>query len=106
MNKETFGINLLRFPFLLIMVTVYLFIGLFYKVWHPTWMLLIPVPFYYHYALSRVYPQFKKTLFILPLLTLVTSVYVFIGMSYSLWHPTWMIYLLTVLVIWFILIKK
>jgi len=41
---------LLSFPYPLVVVIVYLFIGFLLDLWHPGWVLFLTIPFYYWIA--------------------------------------------------------
>ncbi|MCL2757443.1 MAG: helix-turn-helix transcriptional regulator [Coriobacteriia bacterium] len=41
---------LLSFPYPLVVVITYLFIGFFFDLWHPGWVLFLTIPFYYWIA--------------------------------------------------------
>ena len=38
---------LVSFPYPLVVVVVYLFLGFFLNLWHPAWILFLTIPFYY-----------------------------------------------------------
>lgn len=105
-KKQKQGRLLLKFPLLIILTVIYLVLGFTYRTWHPSWIMFTIAPFYYHYAFSLAYPKYKKYLLGVILLTVATFIYIFIGLQYKIWHPTWIIYLITVSIIWFIYVFK
>lgn len=93
-DSQTYGRKLLRFPLLFLGVTLYLVMGFVYKLWHPAWVILIAIPFYYQYALSLTYPRHKKKFVLICALTAAVTFHLSLGFTQSLWHPTWLIYLI------------
>lgn len=46
-----------QFPIAMIAILVYTAIGIFYNIWHPTWLLFLTIPLYY--SLIRYFRQKK-----------------------------------------------
>lgn len=78
-----------KFPLMAIAILVFLYIGIFQQIWHPTWLIFLCVP-----LIESVYKVFKKKSikeFLYPLLCLI--VFLYSGFMYSLWHPMWACFL-------------
>jgi len=59
--------RLLKFPFALIVLAVYVVLNLIIHMWHPLWIMFLFLPIYYHYA-GACYTKTKKGyLFALPI---------------------------------------
>lgn len=97
--REGLGKKLLRQPVLLILVTVFLSIGFYTNVWHPTWLILLAIPLYYYVAVKMILPD-NKFVRAIPLFLIISLIYVAIGMFYRIWHPTWLIFPVGVIVFW------
>lgn len=44
---------LLKFPYPILVVMAFLFIGFFFGWWHPGWMIFLTIPLYYWYAATQ-----------------------------------------------------
>lgn len=44
--------KLLKFPFPVFIVALYIFLGFAAHLWHPMWMLFLLIPAYYHFAIA------------------------------------------------------
>lgn len=91
--------KLLAFPFPLVIVITYIFIGVLSHVWHPTWLIFLLIPAYYEIVAklddkkkdeSSAYEILKA----IPITSIVIIVYLAIGFILRLWHPTWLLFLL------------
>lgn len=100
------GKKLLKFPFLIVNTTVFLSISFYIKLWHPTWMINILTLVYYSYAISLTNDCLqawkKSALYWLSF----TSLYLFLGLTYNIWHPTWLLFSVPIVMQWFIIISK
>lgn len=91
--------KLLAFPFPLVIVIAYVFIGVLSHVWHPTWLIFLLIPAYYE-IVSKLDDKKKdessayEILKAIPLTSIVIIVYLAIGFILRLWHPTWLLFLL------------
>lgn len=92
--------KLLQFPFPLVVAIIYIFIGVLSHKWHPYWLIFLLIPAYYE-IVSRmsdfsdneeksIYESLKKV----PITSIVILVYLIIGFTIHLWHPTWLLFLL------------
>lgn len=94
------GVNLLLFPYPVLVTLLYLLMGLFMDLWHPAWLLFMTVPMYYtaidggHINLNRI-----------PYPLLVTTLYLVTGFAFDWWHPGWILFM-TIPVYYTLLGKK
>ena len=91
-NKPA-GFNWYAFPYPVLVVILYLAIGFWRDIWHPTWLLFLTIPvFYMAIAMSKA-KGFKNKANIFPYPILCVIFYLAVGLDYDLWHPAWMIFL-------------
>ena len=73
----------------IIITFAYVLIGIFFGVWHPTWLMFLTIPCYYMFV------EFRHTndwnVFPYPILCVI--LYLAVGFDYGLWHPLWVIFL-------------
>ena len=80
--------NYYVFPYPILMVGLYLLLGFFLNMWHPTWLIFLTIPMYYtaidkdHFDLNRI-----------PYPLLVVPIYLILGFAWGAWHPSWLIFL-------------
>ena len=88
-NEKDHAIEKARFPIAMIAVLVYVTIGVFYHIWHPTWIvfLLIPLCSVMTSAIQR------KDWKLLPYPIAIAATYLTIGFLYGAWHPAWLLLL-------------
>jgi len=77
------------FPIIMLSIIVFLSIGIFYNIWHPTWLIFLLIP------LSRGLKTAwqRKSWSLLPYPIMVTTLYLILGFSYNIWHPAWILFL-------------
>lgn len=77
--------RLLKFPFALIVLAVYVVLNLIIHMWHPLWIMFLFIPIYYHYA-GACYTKTKKGyLFALPIPEIVLLAYLVLSFATGLW---------------------
>jgi len=75
--------------FAVIVAIVYVLAGVFFGLWHPTWMLFLAIPCYYmlvEFSKSKDWNTFPY-----PILCVIC--YLLAGFDYGWWHPMWIIFL-------------
>ena len=77
------------FPFPMIVVSAFLFLGFVFSLWHIAWLVFLTIPLYYSFIDAVI--KKKVSHFAFPVL--VVAAYLFIGMVYRIWHPTWIMFL-------------
>lgn len=77
------------FPIMMLSIIVFLSIGIFYNIWHPTWLIFLLIP------LSRGLKTAwqRKSWSSLPYPIMITTLYLILGFSYNIWHPAWILFL-------------
>ncbi len=98
--------NMLKFPYIIIAAIVYIIIGYAFKVWHPTWLIFLTIPAYYLTAPAFFAPTKKKILMRLPAYYYIIMLYIFLGILFSLWSKTWILFLFIPVYYWVISIIK
>ena len=81
----------------LICLIIYLFIGFYYEIWHPTWVIFFLIP------AMPILLGLKKIIFSYPLFCVIG--YVILGAVFDMWHPGWLIFL-TIPVVWILFPAK
>lgn len=94
--------SLLKFPFPLVVVIVYLIFGFAGKIWHPSWLVFLLIPIYYHLAGALEIRNKKARLLAMPVPEVILLVYLLLGFLGGLWNPSWVIFLLIPLYYWIV----
>lgn len=96
------GSALLKFPFPIFVVLLYLAIGYFLHAWHPGWLVFLLIPIYYQLAAALTVRKPKARLLTMPVPEIVLLIYLFLGAVCRIWHPTWVLFLLIPLYYWLV----
>ena len=91
-----------KFPFPLLVVILYLALGFIGNLWHPTWLLGLLIPIYYHLAGALKVQKPKARLLAMPVPEAVLLLYLLLGFLLHLWHPAWLLFLLIPLYYWLV----
>ena len=91
--SEQRKLNWQAFPIALIVVAIYLVIGFVGHIWHPSWLIFFAIPLY-HWTVDICVNKRVKGLptFLAVLVSLV--IFLALGFTMQLWHPTWLVFLL------------
>ena len=100
------GKLLMRFPFFLAVIIIFLILGFSLSLWHPMWVIFFSIPTYYLTAFALKAPTKRKLLIRLPVYLYIVSLYIILGFTLNLWHPYWLIFLTLPFYYWFVLSKK
>lgn len=78
-----------KLPMPALVVILYFFMGAFFQLWHPTWMLFLLIPLWYSFlgAVKNRNPH----IFAYPVLA--TLLFLAAGFFFGAWHPAWVIFL-------------
>lgn len=87
-TKEDF-ISKPTFPFGIIIVMAYLFIGIFYNMWHPWWLLIFLIPIFESCIKAIKQRDISK----IEYPVIVAVIFFCAGFEYDLWHPMWAVFL-------------
>lgn len=101
-DLRALGKTLLKIPYFLIAIIVFLIIGFSSKLWHPAWMLILTIPAYYLTAWGFCAKTKKGMLLKLPVYLYVIILFLLMGFTASLWHPMWILFLLIPAYYWFV----
>ena len=78
-----------RFPIAMIAILVYAAIGLFYNIWHPTWLVFLLIPISGGIISAIQQKDWKP----FPYPTLIATIFLTLGFLYNVWHPAWVLFL-------------
>ncbi len=91
-----------KFPFPLLVVILYLALGFIGHLWHPTWLVGLLIPIYYHLAGALKIRKPRARLLAMPVPEAVLLLYLLLGFLLHLWHPGWLLFLLIPLYYWLV----
>lgn len=92
--------RLLKFPFALIVLAVYVVLNLIIHMWHPLWIMFLFLPIYYHYV-GACYTKTKKGyLFALPIPEIVLLAYLVLSFATGLWGAMAVLFLTIPIYYW------
>lgn len=97
---DELGKALLKFPFALIVVAIYVVFNIVFHSWHPGWIMFILVPIYYHLAGACFAKSKKGFLFALPIPEIVILAYLALGFIKGLWLPALILFIVVPLFYW------
>lgn len=100
------GKKLLKFPYFLVALIVFIVLGFATHKWHPSWMLFLTIPTYYITAWAFTAKTKKRMLLMLPVYLYVVILYLLMGFTAALWHPMWILFLLIPAYYWFVSVNK
>lgn len=87
--REKWGHKHHHFPVALIAILIYVSIGVFYNIWHPTWLIFFLIPISSGIISAFRHNSWKR----LPYPFLITTIYFGLGFLYNAWHPAWILFL-------------
>lgn len=90
------------FPFPLIIVAAYIFVGAVLDLWHPAWIMFLLIPCYYMIAAALRAKSRKAFFLIQPVPIVVVILFLMIGFGLHIWHPTWILFLIIPAYYWFV----
>ena len=101
-NRRNTARLMFIFPFPLLIVAAYIFVGTVMHLWHPTWIMFLLIPCYYMIAAALRARSQKAFLFIMPVPIVIVMLFLLIGFGLHIWHPTWILFLLIPVYYWFV----
>lgn len=84
--------KLLKFPLPILFIALYIFIGIAMKIWHPTWLLFLLIPAYYHLALATRAKTMRGFLLALPVPEITVMLFLMLGFALSAWKYAWILF--------------
>lgn len=88
-QKPDGRLDLVKFPYPVVVTLVYLLIGFLFNLWHPGWLLFMTIPVYY----TAISPKGGFDLNRVPYPLLVSILYLVAGFAVNFWHPGWLVFL-------------
>ncbi len=104
--KVKLGKSLMKFPFAFLVVGAYVLLNLITHLWHPTWLMFLLIPIYYHYAGSCFTKTQKGHLFALPVPEIVIAVYLLLGFFANLWAQGAVVFIIIPVYYWAVAFYK
>lgn len=92
--------KMLKIPAALIIPIAYLLIGKLLHIWHPTWLMFFFIPIYYQLAEAVGTTSKKAFLLNLPIVPIIVSAYITLGLFLHLWGDAWLLFLLIPVYYW------
>lgn len=100
------GKALFKFPFPLVLVAIYVGMNLFVHLWHPSWIIFLLLPIYYHFAGACCAKSKKGFLFALPVPEVIILLYLSLGFSFSVWGQGALLFIIIPIYYWVVAFYK
>lgn len=100
--------KLLKFPFPLVVTAVYVLLGIACHIWHPTWLMFLLIPAYYHIAIGFRAKTKKGLLLGIPVFEAALILFLNLGLSFDAWKWAWILFIIAIGYYWGIIfyVKK
>lgn len=98
--------SLLKFPMPLIVAIIYVVINLMHSMWHPSWIIFVLIPIYYHLALAFLAKTKKGLLLALPVPEIAILIYLSLGFISGLWAKGTIVFIIIPLYYWSVAFYK
>ncbi len=85
--------GLLKFPMFIVIPVVYIILGMFFKLWHPAWLMFLAIPLYYQLCHAFGAKNQKSFLLRLPIVPGILLVFLCSGFFLGLWKYAWILFL-------------
>lgn len=95
------GKSLFKFPFPVVVAIVYVVLGMTVG-WHPTWLVFLLIPIYYHFAGACMTKSQKAFMMAQPVPEVIITVFLVLGVCAKLWHPAWVLFLIIPVYYWLV----
>lgn len=92
--------KLLFFPFPLLVVVIYILLGFSLHLWHPSWLIFISIPAYYHFAIATRATTKKGLLLGLPVIEAAVLLFLVLGLFLNAWKWAWILFILAIFYYW------
>lgn len=92
--------KLLLFPFPLLVTVIYIFQGFTLHIWHPTWLIFLTIPAYYHFAIAARASTKKGLLLGMPVIEAAVFVFLVLGLFMNAWKWAWVLFILAIFYYW------
>lgn len=94
--------KLLKFPFPLVIVALYILCGVAFSLWHPMWLLFLLIPAYYHFAIGMRAKTKKGLLFAIPVFEAALILFLILGFTINLWSIAWILFVVAICYYWLV----
>ena len=94
--------KLLKFPFPLVIIALYVLCGLTLNLWHPVWLIFLLIPAYYHFAVGMKAKTKKGVLFALPVFEAALMLFLILGLTLNLWSIAWILFIAAICYYWMV----
>ncbi len=95
--------KLLKFPFPLVVIALYLLAGFTANLWHPLWLLFLLLPAYYHFALFAARASSRRSFLQgLPIFEGALLVFLALGFWVNAWKWAWIFLVAALIYHWYI----
>jgi len=84
---------LYKMPVPIVITFLYLLSGFVFNFWHPGWMMFLLVPIYYQMVAVLSAKTLRQKLNRFPIAVACLFLYLFAGLAFNFWHPSWMLFL-------------
>lgn len=97
--------KLLLFPFPIIIAALYIFLGFTIHLWHPTWLIFLTIPAYYHFAIGALARTKKGLLLGIPVIEGALFVFLVLGLFLNAWKWAWIFFIVALCYYWWVLVS-
>lgn len=100
--------KLLKLPFPLIIVALYVPLSIVSGLWHPMWLMFLLIPAYYHIAIGLRAKTKKGLLLGMPVFEAALILYLILGFATNAWAIAWVLFVAAICYYWAVIfyIKK
>ena len=92
--------KLLLFPFPLLVVVIYILQGFTRGLWHPSWLIFLTIPAYYHFAIAARASTKKGLLLGMPVIEAAVFIFLVLGLFMNAWKWAWVLFILALFYYW------
>lgn len=92
--------KMLKIPAFIIVPIAYVIIGKVLHIWHPTWLMFFFIPIYYQLCAAVGAKTKRGFLLNLPVVPIIVSAYITLGLFLNLWGDAWLMFLLIPVYYW------
>ena len=96
--------KLLKFPFPIVTVAVYILLGFTTHLWHPMWLLFLTIPAYYHFAIGARAKTKKGFLLGLPVFEAALILFLVFGLFINGWKWAWILFIIALCYYWWVML--
>lgn len=98
--------SLLRFPYPLLVVVIYVALSMVLHLWHPLWIMFLTIPIYYRFAIACKGNNKKVFALLQPVPELVVTVYLLASFFTGAWGQCAILFMIIPIYYWLALASK